>query len=87
MQLFDILYLDNFEALLHWNVHNNHTIFVFFIRILYSIDQPMVDDLRKLCLSKEDFNVLNTIGRGHFGQVRWFVFVLKSNPPRSFCYF
>ena len=29
----------------------------------------MVDDLRKLCLSKDDFNVLNTIGRGHFGQV------------------
>ena len=29
----------------------------------------MVDDLRKLCLSKDDFIVLNTIGRGHFGQV------------------
>ncbi|CAH3013773.1 unnamed protein product [Porites evermanni] len=32
--------------------------------------QPVVDDLRKLCLSKDDFNVLNTIGRGHFGQVQ-----------------
>lgn len=30
----------------------------------------MVDDLRKLCLSKDDFIVLNTIGRGHFGQVK-----------------
>ncbi|XP_022780494.1 citron Rho-interacting kinase-like [Stylophora pistillata] len=32
--------------------------------------QPMVDDLRKICLSKEDFEVLNIIGRGHFGQVQ-----------------
>ena len=32
-------------------------------------DQAMVDDLRTLCLSKDDFNVINTIGRGHFGQV------------------
>lgn len=32
--------------------------------------RPMVDDLRKLCLSKDDFIVLNTIGRGHFGQVQ-----------------
>ena len=35
----------------------------------YSSDQPMVDDLRKICLCKDDFEVLNTIGRGHFGQV------------------
>ncbi|KAK2558347.1 Citron Rho-interacting kinase, partial [Acropora cervicornis] len=32
--------------------------------------QAMVDDLRTLCLSKDDFNVINTIGRGHFGQVQ-----------------
>lgn len=32
--------------------------------------QPMVDDLRKICLCKDDFEVLNTIGRGHFGQVQ-----------------
>lgn len=37
---------------------------------IHSTDRPMVDDLRKLCLSKDDFIVLNTIGRGHFGQVK-----------------
>lgn len=45
---------------------------LFFINIfLYPnfTDQAMVDDLRTLCLSKDDFNVINTIGRGHFGQV------------------
>ena len=41
----------------------------FFLCFPNHTDQPVVDDLRKLCLSKEDFNVLNTIGRGHFGQV------------------
>lgn len=32
--------------------------------------RPMVEELRSLCLSKDDFNVINTIGRGHFGQVQ-----------------
>ena len=29
----------------------------------------MFTDLRQLCLSKDDFEVINTIGRGHFGEV------------------
>ncbi|KAJ7374104.1 hypothetical protein OS493_009436 [Desmophyllum pertusum] len=46
---------------------------------------PMVDDLRTLCLSKDDFNVLNTIGRGHFGQVAFYdeereIMALCNNP-------
>ena len=45
----------------------------------------MVDDLRKLCLSKDDFNVVNTIGRGHFGQVQRFL--LKANSFLKFLCF
>lgn len=30
----------------------------------------MVEELRRLCLSKNDFDTVNIIGRGHFGQVR-----------------
>lgn len=51
------------KFLLKWLTDNRD------FHFLHSIDQPMVDDLRKLCLSKDDFIVLNTIGRGHFGQV------------------
>ncbi|XP_048583175.1 citron Rho-interacting kinase isoform X2 [Nematostella vectensis] len=32
--------------------------------------QPMINELRRLSLSKNDFNVVNTIGRGHFGEVQ-----------------
>lgn len=54
-----------------------------FLCCCFMTDSPMVDELKHLCLSKNDFDVINTIGRGHFGQVGflrfWNSYKNKSN--------